>query len=69
MQNSKKPIDMTRKNVLTFSYELTIGKETKFQISVKFVFRMMFYNGFESDCLKKTEKSEEFQNEKRRRKS
>lgn len=30
MQNSKKPIDMTEKNVLTFSYELTIGKETKF---------------------------------------
>jgi len=30
---------------------------------------MMFYNGFESDCLKKKEKSEEFQNEKRRRKS
>jgi len=33
------------------------------------MFRMMFCNGFESDCLKKTEKSEEFQNEKRRRKS
>lgn len=30
MQNSKKPIDMTEKNVLTFSYELTISKETKF---------------------------------------
>jgi hypothetical protein len=33
------------------------------------MFRMMFYNGFESACLEKTEKSEEFQNEKRRRKS
>lgn len=29
MQNSKKPIDMTEKRV-TFSYELTISKETKF---------------------------------------
>lgn len=30
MQNSKKPIDTAEKNVLTFSYELTVSKETKF---------------------------------------